>query len=127
MIQHTAEIRDITVALGNGLNPVMALPLKNGEVWRARAEPVVSNQPDSPLAWTLVRDGDILRIPMIPYRVARDPAYMLLGMLDVMQRMVQSQPSCCRTHIIVGTPVQDLETEGEDLFRVWLGFAVQIQ
>ena len=82
---------------------------------------------DSPLAWSLIRDGALIRIPLIPYRASKNPAETMLGAMAVIQRYVEAVPNAVRTHIILGTPIEDLsESEGVEAFRFWLGFAARL-
>lgn len=137
MIEHTAEIFDMTRFLeteGIPTDPttkrpmiMKTLPLGRNETWKARMEPVDLAKDDSALAWALVREGALIRIPMIPYRVQKNPAETVLGACAVIQRCVEAVPGAIRTHIIIGTPVEDLEPEQNiQAFRVWIGFAARI-
>lgn len=105
-------------------NPLIQSILKRegNAVWRIRAEPL-RPQPDGPLAWTLVRDGELVRIPMLPYRSKQDPVRTLLAGMDVIQRYVDTNADAVRTHIIVGAPIEELRDE----FRFWVGFAAQLR
>lgn len=124
--EHTAEIFDVTAFIEAEERPVKTIPLESGHAWKVRAEPVNFGVNDSPLAWALTREGALVRIPLIPYRVKTDPPETLLGAMDVLQRCIEQVPNAVRTHIIVGTPVEDLRPN-IDTFRFWLGFAARIQ
>lgn len=134
--QHTAEIfdmRDFLAAESIPVDPTTGrpqiqhvLPKQAKTIWRVRTEPVVLSKPDNPKHWTLVRMGDLVRIPLIPYRTSRDSSRAMLAGMDIIQRCVEANPNAIRTHIIVGDPIQDLEDEGEDFLRIWIGFAAQL-
>jgi len=126
MRTHTAEVLDISGFVEAELKPERTLPRNGDEIWRSRVEPLDFLKPDGPLAWSLIRSGDLVRIPLIPYRVeGKDPAMAMLVAMDVMQRYVEAVPNAIRTHIIVGSPVEDLPDD--EAFRFWVGFAAQIQ
>jgi hypothetical protein len=79
---------------------------------------------DGPLAWTLVREGELVRIPLLPYQVGQDPPEAMLGAMDVIQRYVEAIPNARRTHIILGDPIEELD---DGKLRFWVGFAAQLQ
>ena len=136
--EHTAAFLDLTPFI-DGSNAVLndpvsklpmiqvALPLNRGEVWHARILPVIANKPDEAIAWSLVREGQLVRIPLLPYRVNCDLAELTLGIIDVTQCLVEAWPYARRTHIVVGKQIQDLRPEGFDNFRVWIGFAARTE
>jgi len=124
--EHTAELLDIEGFLSAQALPHRPLKRAGTAVWKVRAEPLDFTKPDGPLAWALSRGGELIRIPLIPYRAERDPAKAMLGAMDVIQRYTEAVPNAVRTHIILGQPIQDLSTEGEDVFRFWVGFAAKL-
>lgn len=129
--EHTAEIFNMAPFLemeelpkdpstGNPLIQAVLRRQKN-DVWRVRTEPFRDGEPDGPLAWSLVRDGDLVRIPLLPYRTAQSPAHVLLGGMDTVQRYLEFVPNARRTHIVVGAPIEEVDGH----FRFWIGFAAQ--
>ena len=136
--EHTASFLDLTpYTEGNPtipLDPIsklpmvqITIPLRPGEVWRARVLPMITNQPDDNRAWSYVREGQFVRVPLLPYRVSHDLAQAMLGIMDVTQCLVEAWPTAKHTHIVIGTPVQDLSPEGFDYYRVWIGFAARTE
>ena len=128
-VKHTAEIIDVTEFVENEMLPLRTIPFPKDTAWKVRSEPInfeTEHADDGPLAWSLVRTGDLIRIPLIPYRVPRDPPYTVLAAMDIMQRLSLGAPNALRTHIIVGSPLQDLSEEGVDMLRLWIGFAARI-
>lgn len=117
-----AEELPIDPSTGNPLIQT-AIPRGTNEIWRARMEPCRFTEPDGPLAWSLVRDGDLVRIPLLPYRTSQKPVETMLGAMDAIQRYLEAVPNAIRTHIILGDPIQEIEGE----FRFWLGFAARLQ
>jgi len=125
--QRTAEIIDISGFLADQLKPERPLILKPRAIWRTRAEPLDFKQKDGPLAWSLVRSGDLVRIPLIPYRVTgKDPVQTLLVAMDVMQRYIEAVPNAIRTHIILGSPIEEISDEQGEALRFWVGFSAQL-
>ena len=125
--KHTAEVLDISGFIADELKPVRPLRLQPEEVWRARVEPINFTEKDGPLAWSLVRAGDLVSIPLIPYRVhSADTAQLLIVAMDVMQRYVECVPAAVRTHLIIGTPIEESSDDETEGFRVWIGFAAQM-
>jgi len=129
---HTAEIFNIQPFLEADELPVDAqgnpqiqqvIRREGSEIWKARAEPLKFTEDDGPLAWTLVREGELVRVPLLPYRTSSDPVEAMLGAMDVIQRYVEAVPNARRTHIILGRPIEDVDGE----FRFWVGFAAQLQ
>ena len=127
MTEFTAEIVEVQDFLEAHQIPTIPLPRTGNEAWLYRTQPFdfanpVMNQED----WTLVRQGDLVPIPLIPYRSAGVtlPA-LLLGAMDIIQRYVLQHREVLRTHILIGNPVEDLRPAVE-AYRFWVGFAVQI-
>lgn len=135
MTRHTAEKFDMTGFLSAETlptdeqgRPQIQTVMRRGatETWHSRVEPVHFDKPDVPLDWSRVRDGDLVRIPMIPYRSANDPASLALLAMAITQRYVEAFPRAVRTHIVLGTPIETLELEdGSKVLRLWVGFTAQ--
>ena len=106
-------------------NPMIQQVMKRvgKAVWRIRAEPLRLPEPDGPLAWSLSREGELLRIPLLPYLTDSSNVSLLLGGMDMIQRYTEATPAAMRTHIILGDQVQAVG----DKYRFWLGFAAQLQ
>lgn len=129
---HTAEILDMAGFFAEDQlpqdpttgNPLIQQAIRRDEqsVWRVRIEPFRSEAPDGPLAWSIVRAGDLVRIPMLPYRTHKDPAKAMLGGIYIVQNYLEAVPNCKRTHIVIGDPLQEVDGN----FRFWIGFAAQI-
>jgi hypothetical protein len=87
-------------------------------------------EPDRPMEWGLVKDGDAVYVPLVPYRVSPSPteafAFLLeRGLLAGIQVNMMRGP-IRRIHVIRGQPVEDLNPE-VDAFRFWVGIAVRIK
>jgi hypothetical protein len=93
----------------------------SGEIWQSRAEPL-RDAPDGPLAWIKVRDGELVRIPLLPYRMQPGLENVALGAMDVVQQYIHQLPTVLHTHIVIGKPFED---KGE-YTRSWIGFAAQV-
>jgi hypothetical protein len=110
-----------------GMDPVAIEPRGRDEEWLIAISPVTV---EDPVRWALVRDGDALYIPLVPYQVSPEPEkafreLMGRGMLAGMQVNMTRGP--IRAVLMVpGYPVEDLRPE-HDLFRFWVGMAVRIK
>jgi hypothetical protein len=135
---HTAAFLDITPYIDGTTTPPqdpisklpmiqVTLPLKPGEVWRARVLPMITAGYDDPRGWSYVREGTHVRVPLLPYRVQHELPELSMGLMDLAQGLVESWPAALHTHIVVGTPLQDLEAEGTKHYRIWVGFAVRTE
>jgi len=131
--EYTAEIFDMTRFFEaetlpkdptNG-NPLIQHAIRRSEnaIWKSRAEPLQFDKADGPLAWILVRSGDLIRIPLLPYRAKQDPVKTMLAGMHTIQLYLAQVPNAIRTHIVLGDPIQEIDGE----FRFWLGFAAQLQ
>jgi len=75
----------------------------------------------------VVRAGDLVRIPLLPYRTANmEVSKVIAGAMDLQRRYDEMFPQVARTHVIIGEPVEDLRPSAES-FRFWVGFAVCTQ
>jgi hypothetical protein len=128
MTQHTAEFMDVSQFVLHGKIPQRPLTKKSGEVWHVRATPLdFKHENHAPTDWTLVREGEIIRIPLCPYRtLSMDMSQVLLSAFDLGHRFAERYNSIVRSHIIIGQPVEDLRPDVEAL-RYWIGYAVQIR
>jgi hypothetical protein len=123
--KYTAEICDIRPYLSQEVIPEKVLPRPQNTVWRVRKEPMELGETELATdGWAYIRDGDLVRIPLVPYRTAKaSPSHVVLSAMELGMRYAASYPECVRIHVIVGDPVEDLSPEG--VFRFWLGVAVQ--
>ena len=126
----TCEFLDITPYLEQGANPEKCLRRTGHDVWQVRKEPVQFDQDERTnehLNWALQRSGDLVRIPLIPYRSnSMQPHELIMGMIDMATRCVIDHHKAIRVHWIVGNPVEDLRSESVEAFRVWVGLAMQM-
>ena len=125
--QHTAEFIDVTKFIEAEAIPEQTFPRVGEAVWQVRHDPVDFTKPRTdPGGWTLVREGDLVRVRLIPYRTSsRDPAEYGLVAMDMAARLFMDFPQALRVHIIFGKPVEDLSPE-VDAFRFWVGVAIQV-
>lgn len=125
----TGEFLDIAPFLERGANPEKCLRRSGHDVWQVRKEPVRFEQGErenAHLNWALVRRGDLVRIPLIPYRSTSLEAHeIIMGMVHAATVMVIDYPKAIRVHWIIGRPVEDIRPEA-DAFRCWAGLAMQI-
>jgi hypothetical protein len=134
MTERTAQIFDMTPFITAEIiptdpttgNPMVQTVMTRGDnaIWRCRTEPIRLEEDDGPLAWSLIREGQIVRIPLLPYRSAPGTTNILVGGMDIIQRYLDKWPNPVRTHIVVGDPVETME---DGNLRFWLGFAVRIK
>lgn len=125
--KHTAEFLDITSFLEEGIAPETAIRRSGEDVWQVRAVPVdFESYKNNPNDWSLVREGDLVRIRLIPYRTkTKDPAEYGLSTMDMASRLFMDFPEAIRTHIVFGKPLEDISPE-DDVFRYWVGVAIQL-
>jgi len=125
--EHTAEFLDITDFVASGTAPETTIRRTGEAVWKVRSAPVdFEGYKNNPNDWTLVRDGDLVRIRLIPYRTqTKDPTEYGLATMDMASRLFMDFPEAVRTHIVFGKPLEDLSPEA-DAFRYWVGVAIQL-
>jgi hypothetical protein len=127
MRAHTVEFLDIAPFLADAHLPEAVLRRGDKDIWRARIEPVsFDDVPAKEPRWSLVRQGELVRIPLIPYRTASQTCEEVLVMaIDTALRCAYDHPNASRVHMVMGRPVENLLPE-VDAFRFWFGFAVRI-
>jgi hypothetical protein len=126
-IEITHQWADLEEYVRHGHEPVGIISRGKEEEWQVATNPIV---PDRPMEWSLVRDGDAVYVPLVPYRVATDPersfAFLMeIGVLAGIQVNLTRGP-IRRIHLIRGQPVEDLRPE-VDAFRFWVGLAIRIK
>lgn len=126
-IEFTSRWANLEAYARQGMDPVAVEPRGRDEEWLIATSPVT---PEDPVRWALVRDGDALHIPLVPYRVSTDPgeafrALMGRGILAGVQINATRGP-VRKILMVRGRPVEDLRPE-QDLFRFWVGLAVRIR
>jgi len=126
--QHTADFLDIQQFLAAQQAPEVAIQLGSREVWYVRQTQFDFQAPNNgDHDWTLVKSGDLIRIPLLPYRTANmEVSKVISGAMDLQRRYDEMFPQVVRTHMIIGEPVEDLRPAAES-FRFWVGFAVRVQ
>jgi hypothetical protein len=125
-VQYTAEIIDVTNFLAAKEEPQRGLHRTKNGVWLVRQTPYDFVHPNNgPHDWTVVRKGEVVRIPLLPYRTTLDTAELIGGAFDLGQRYARQHPEAKRAHLIIGRPVENLQPTHEAI-RYWLGYAAQI-
>jgi hypothetical protein len=110
-----------------GQEPACIISRGREEEWQVAKNPIV---PDRLMEWGLVKDGDAVYVPLVPYRLTMDPegsfAFLMeIGVLAGIQVSMTRGP-VRRIHLIRGRPVEDLRPEA-DAFRFWVGMAIRIK
>lgn len=131
MRDYTCEFLDITPFVERGAMPEKCMRREGTDVWQVRKEPIdLSNvrHDTQVMNWALQRSGDLVRIPLIPYRTgSMEPHELIMAVMDIAQRCVLDHHTTKRIHWVIGTPLEDLrQVEGVECFRVWLGLALQM-
>ena len=72
------ELVPITPFIEANELPQFALPLDKGS-WQVRAQPCDTQKPTSPKDWFKARMGDLVRVPLIPYRTRDMDLAQMLG------------------------------------------------
>jgi len=134
MTQHTVEFMNITRFVENRRIPEQPFERKRNEIWHVRATPLdFANENHSQQDWTLIRSGDLMRIPLCPYSSVGinleepfDLSKLFVVAFDLGQRFGQRYCDAVRTHIVMGMPIEDLRPTTHAL-RYWLGFAARIR
>lgn len=128
MSRYTSEYLDIMPFMQQQMLPERILPRGENDVWVIRKQPVdFTHTRPMPQDYAIVQLGDLLRIPLIPYRTnSTQPHEALLAAMDMIQRCIRDQPKVVRTHLIIGTPVEDLRP-AVDALRFWVGVAFQVR
>lgn len=110
--------------------PVEYLSAGKGARWRVVTGALPLSQgsgpsdPDAP-PWLTVCDGDLIRIPLIPYQGPRKPAFALAFAVQVGAIVGAYAGGVRRLHLVVGSELEDLLPDGRDAARFWLGVAVE--
>ena len=121
MIDVTTSRIDVTAYAG-GTPPHDIVPRKPGERW------LVSHQPirvDHPTEWMSHTSEAHVYIPVCPYLVVPEAelamAYMLqLGLSVSLQLLYPVR----RLHIVIGSPVHQVDRDGRQLWQVQYGFGI---
>lgn len=126
-IQFTNQWADLEEYVRAGRDPVGIITRGREEEWQVAMSPI---EPSRPMEWALVKDGDAVYVPLVPYRVSLVPeeafAFLLeTGVLAGIQVNMTRGP-IRRIHVIRGRPAEDLRPE-TDAFRFWVGLAVRIK
>lgn len=110
--------------------PVEYLSAGKGARWRVVTGPLpfdLGNRPPDPDAapWLTVCDGEMIRIPLIPYLAPRRPSHAMAFAAQIGAIVSQQAGHVRRLHLVVGSTLDDLLPEGRDNGRFWLGVAVE--
>jgi hypothetical protein len=126
--QYTIDFVDVTEFVKAEKIPEKVLKRGADDVWNVCKVPVEAgtSQIDA-TAWALVRDGELVRIPLVPYVVEADAAYTVAAAVErglYIGQLVKTTQPPIRVHIIIGRPVEHLDDDDYQ-YRFWLGFAIQ--
>jgi hypothetical protein len=69
-IEFKTRWADLDAYVRQGMDPVAIEPRGRDEEWLIAISPVTV---EDPVRWALVRDGDALHIPLVPYQVSPEP------------------------------------------------------
>lgn len=127
----TSEEVDIRAMLEQGvpLQELHALvPRGRNEQWMVASAPI---QLHERIRWSVVREGDYVFVPIIPYRTHSDANKAIqfaisMGLRAGLDAQLAPNHDLKRLYMVTGKVTEDLaETEGIQAFRFYLGFAIQ--
>lgn len=126
-IEFTHQWADLEKYAQAGQKPVGIIMRGKEEEWQVARSPI---ELDRPMVWGLVRDGDAVYVPLIPYLVSTRPdesfAFLMARGIAAGIQLNTSRGPIRRIHLIRGLPVEDLRPE-MDAFRYLAGIAVRIK
>lgn len=97
------------------------------ETWMVPDGPVVVGQP---VDWSLTKQGDYVKIPVIPYLLNKEPDLAMAFMLAIaLNCAFELNHAVSRLHIVTGVPLEALpENPNSGLgLRLWIGFGVLLR
>jgi hypothetical protein len=126
-IELTHQWADLDAYARDGREPVGIISRGAQEEWLVAKSPI---EFDRPMEWLLVKDGDGVYVPLVPYRVTLEPegafAFLLATGIQAGLQVNMIRGPVRRIHVIRGRPVEDLRPEVE-AFRFWVGVAIRIK
>lgn len=131
-VQTTLDFVNVEEFTVNQKIPEKVLRRGTDEVWQVCRVPLdQATVAFGPPAWAFIRDGQLIRIPLVPYTTDADGATSVAAAIErglsIGQLVYVQQQLPVRVHIIVGRPVEQLVAAGDTglLYRFWLGFAIR--
>lgn len=125
MTDYTVDFLEVTEFVAAEKIPEKVLKRAKDTVWHVCSTPVALNTSKFDVAtWTLVRAGELVRIPLVPYTCEADAATCVAAAVErgvYIGQLIHTTPPPLRVHIIIGMPVETLD---DDSFRFWIGFAI---
>ncbi len=99
-----------------------------GELWLVRNAPIVG---DVPNAWSAVSDGELVRVPLIPYLTSdADPATAMGFAVQLGVKVIDllgPDTEVVRVHLALGTVDEVVDEFNRSVkFRFWFGFAAHV-
>jgi hypothetical protein len=125
----TTNIIDIDKYLADNLKPADLINRDN-VIWLTRDLPLLI-VPESANGWGIAKEGDLVRIPLIPYLAkGTDPSVAMGFAFELGFKAcdgIDYIGKVKRLHIAVGYPVTETKFQGHDMLRFWLGFGCTLQ
>lgn len=110
----------------NGKLPELVQRRDKGAVWHVRKTPVRTPLTEEALDWALVKDGDLVRIPILPYNSPTEsPPDLIAAAAVISVACYAAYPEAKRILIVVGDPLEDLRPEQDD-YRYWIGIGLEM-
>jgi hypothetical protein len=120
----TTDVLDIVEYEKRKLRPATLIPRK-GRVWLTRDLPI-GVAGSSSTEWGLVKEGDVVRIPLFPYITrGTDPSIAIGCAFELgfkARDYVTPGFEVHSLHIALGHPVTEITQQDQELLRFWLGF-----
>lgn len=112
---------DTALFLDRGKLPERVFQRKPNDIWRVRCTPLAPDQNEA-TDWTLVRDGDLVRVPLVPYLCDADVSVCMAAVLErgIMLGALR-QLSFDEMYVVMGKTIESID----DHYRFWLGVAIK--
>lgn len=111
-------------AYEGGTPPHDIIRRKAGESWLVSHEPI---RMDAPVKWHLQTKEDHVYVPVCPYLVVPEPDLAMAFMLQIGMRVsFDVGRPVRRLHIVIGSPVNQVEHQGQNCWQVQYGFGIVV-
>ena len=94
---------------------------KISEKWLVATSPI---QPGQPIQWSPCQKEQHVLVPLVPYRIASEPASALAFMFSLGVIAAVDFNKVKRLHMAIGIPVGDGSDDEQQRLQYWFGFGI---
>ena len=105
--------------------PEVVFQRDKGDVWYSRTKPFLPEYPNEKARWSLSRQGDAVRVLLLPVRMDGKIVTVAMAIVDMLSNVFTDMPAELSDVIEIRFVFGDIAEKVDGQLRLWIGIAIK--